>query len=207
MTALIERVVAQSSRSSSRAGVILMGHGFGGTLGLQIAATRPELVRHLVMVGSTGWYLDPTLYGPDEAVVVGMIWRRRLGTGTTDLARALTNELRLTYSEDDRPPLAALQAEAERWLAWGFNPHDEHRSAWLGAPSLWAAAKSLGCPTTVIHGARDPVLPVMHSERLAALIPGARLNIVPGAGHALSAPMRDQLLRVLRDLIEPDTTD
>jgi pimeloyl-ACP methyl ester carboxylesterase len=38
-------------------------------------------------------------------------------------------------------------------------------------------------PTLVIAGEDDPATPPEHGERIAAAIPGARLEIVPGARH------------------------
>ncbi|ALG08722.1 hypothetical protein AOZ06_18975 [Kibdelosporangium phytohabitans] len=39
--------------------------------------------------------------------------------------------------------------------------------------------------TLVLHGEQDPLFPPGNAERLAAEIPGARLRIVPGAGHEI----------------------
>jgi pimeloyl-ACP methyl ester carboxylesterase len=47
----------------------------------------------------------------------------------------------------------------------------------------WTAnASAIDTPTLVIPGELDP-LPVTEAIRLAALIPGARLEVIPGAGH------------------------
>ena len=40
-------------------------------------------------------------------------------------------------------------------------------------------------PTTVVHGAADPVFPIGHGEALARDIRGARLVTLPGGGHEL----------------------
>jgi pimeloyl-ACP methyl ester carboxylesterase len=42
---------------------------------------------------------------------------------------------------------------------------------------------SIAMPTLVLHGSRDPITPLSSGERLAALIPGARLVVAQGAGH------------------------
>ena len=38
-------------------------------------------------------------------------------------------------------------------------------------------------PTLVITGEEDEMIPVEESRRMAAAIPGAKLVIIPGAGH------------------------
>ena len=38
-------------------------------------------------------------------------------------------------------------------------------------------------PTLVVHGARDLMIPVANARTTAELVPGARLRILPDAGH------------------------
>ncbi|MFI0796198.1 alpha/beta fold hydrolase [Micromonospora rubida] len=46
-----------------------------------------------------------------------------------------------------------------------------------------ASLSAVAAPTLVVHGAEDPLFPTAHGEALAAQIPGARLEVVPGMGH------------------------
>jgi pimeloyl-ACP methyl ester carboxylesterase len=41
----------------------------------------------------------------------------------------------------------------------------------------------ISAPTLVIHGDRDEMLDVLNGELIARLVPGARLEILPGVGH------------------------
>jgi pimeloyl-ACP methyl ester carboxylesterase len=56
-----------------------------------------------------------------------------------------------------------------------------------------AAVAAIPTPTTVICGRADRLTPVRESVRLAERIPGARLEIVPGAGHMLMLEEPDRL--------------
>ncbi len=49
-------------------------------------------------------------------------------------------------------------------------------------------------PTMVVTGAQDVLIPARNSEILAERIPGARLQIIPNAGHAFFAEARDEFL-------------
>jgi pimeloyl-ACP methyl ester carboxylesterase len=49
------------------------------------------------------------------------------------------------------------------------------------APGL----RGIACPTTVMWGAQDPFLAASLGRRLADAIPGATLDVVPGARHFL----------------------
>ena len=42
---------------------------------------------------------------------------------------------------------------------------------------------AIEAPTIVLHGTEDKVVDVRNAELLAERIPGARVELVPGAGH------------------------
>jgi pimeloyl-ACP methyl ester carboxylesterase len=46
--------------------------------------------------------------------------------------------------------------------------------------------RSIKAPTLLLWGDADPISPVPVGERLAALIPDARLRVVEGANHDLA---------------------
>lgn len=54
-----------------------------------------------------------------------------------------------------------------------------------------AAAPSIRCPTLVVHGEADTIIPMRHGEALARAVgERARFAAIPGAGHndLLAAP-------------------
>jgi pimeloyl-ACP methyl ester carboxylesterase len=46
-----------------------------------------------------------------------------------------------------------------------------------------ASLSGITAVTLVLHGSDDPLFPQAHGEALAAQIPAARLEIMPGMGH------------------------
>ena len=69
----------------------------------------------------------------------------------------------------------------------------DHRSA--------LAALQLPRPLAVLCGAQDRITPPELSQETAALVPGAVLEIVDGAGHMLPCERPDAVARVLRGLL------
>jgi 3-oxoadipate enol-lactonase len=73
----------------------------------------------------------------------------------------------------------------------------------LGNTDLTAQLSSIQVPTLVIHGEQDAVVPLETARTLAASIPGARLVVIPEAGHvsnqeqpaAFNAAVREFLRR------------
>ena len=57
--------------------------------------------------------------------------------------------------------------------------------------------KKIACPTLVLTGDSDRLVPEKNSRRLAALIPGARLVVLPGAGHCFPLEQPEATLREL----------
>jgi pimeloyl-ACP methyl ester carboxylesterase len=65
---------------------------------------------------------------------------------------------------------------------------NHHRAGRIFAPDCLVPLSTITAPTTVVHGDEDPLFPLAHGEALAAAIPGARLEVVPGMGHVYFSP-------------------
>lgn len=64
-------------------------------------------------------------------------------------------------------------------------------------------AKAIKGPILLLHGDRDSLIPLRHSERIAAALPNAKLQVVPGADHNdihMHDVYRETLLKALRSL-------
>lgn len=64
------------------------------------------------------------------------------------------------------------------------------RTGWLGT-DMRQAARQVQCPTLVIHGSGDRIVPPEQAHSLVENIPGARLLEVQGGGHLM--PARDPI--------------
>jgi len=68
-------------------------------------------------------------------------------------------------------------------------------------------ARQIACPVLVLHGDRDPILPLPNGQAIAGMIPGARLTVLPGLGHALPAAFIPRIGGLIGDfLAEPSAT-
>ena len=69
----------------------------------------------------------------------------------------------------------------------------------LGGPSpAWGGAE---VPAVVMHGDLDEIVPLENGEAHAAAVPGARLVVLPGLGHAVPVFARARLVSELRALL------
>jgi pimeloyl-ACP methyl ester carboxylesterase len=67
----------------------------------------------------------------------------------------------------------------------------------LAGLDLRAELGRIDVPTTVVSGTFDSLTPHTQSRQLAELIPGATLEIVPGAGHQLLFEAPDRVAAIL----------
>ena len=96
----------------------------------------------------------------------------------TETSRAKGREFLSRFaarSEDSDPPssLAARDAQYDAIVEWGI-PDD-------GALQRLSAIR---CPTLIIQGDRDRMIPTSLSHLMAGLIPDAQIRIYPNSAHA-----------------------
>ncbi|WP_181797160.1 alpha/beta fold hydrolase [Streptomyces sp. WELS2] len=161
----------------------LVGHSLGACVAAAAAATSGDRVRSLVL--HAGWATSDTRMAAQFA-----LWRRLLAADTGLLARmVLLTAFRATAPHFRDP--AAFEREVAAFAAM-FRPEGTARQLRLDeevdiAPLL----PRVTAPSLVVAGTDDTVVPPYHQERMAELIPGARLTHVAG-GHAFpfEAPER-----------------
>jgi len=76
----------------------------------------------------------------------------------------------------------------------------------IGAEAVWLAdqrdrAASIDVPTLVLCGTEDKVTPPELSRELARLVPGARYEAIPGAGHLSNLEKPDEFNRIVEEFI------
>jgi pimeloyl-ACP methyl ester carboxylesterase len=170
----------------------VVGASMGGMIAQEIAITFPERVRSLTSIMSTTG--NPKVPGPTrEAAAVLMA--PPPATKEEYFARfAQTwNVLRNgSFPEDE----ALDPARARRTYERGLNPPGVGRQlrAILASGSRKERLRSVKAPTLVIHGTVDPLVNPEGGKDTAASIPGAKLVMIEGMGHALPIPMWPQII-------------
>lgn len=84
------------------------------------------------------------------------------------------------------------------------NDFRQFRAGRLAGVAPWPAAAMV--PTLVLHGDADTVIPLDHGEQLAAAIPGARLEVLPGAGHGFLLTRRRATADRIRRFLTEEAT-
>jgi pimeloyl-ACP methyl ester carboxylesterase len=81
----------------------------------------------------------------------------------------------------------------------GLNPPGVARqlAAIVASGSRRDALGAIRVPTLVIHGDVDPLVPLAGGIATANAIPGAKLMVIKGMGHALPMPMWSQIIEAI----------
>lgn len=178
--------------------VIVVGHSYGGGVALALAGVAPERLSGLVLVSSVG-------PGEPITVVDRLLAIRPLGTVAMTIGLAAAKRVL------EIPTVRSIgQNQPTVNAAIAIAAPDDRRSQRLSTPSIaWrqggvarafaveqrafideleglsADAAAVNAPTAVLTGGADRVVPPETSHRLAKEIKGAKLVLVPGAGHLL----------------------
>ncbi len=178
----------------------------GWSLGAQVALAAAPLVRArlsaLVLVSGTPRFTEGEgwPHGLPARGVEGLAARVR-----RDAPRAVARFFDGMFAAGELDGAGLARAEAIRGAVPPADPAALLSGLdVLARADLRSALSALDLPVLVVHGDRDAVCPPGASRAMAGAIPGARLVLVPGAGHApfLSrpGPFRDALGSFLASL-------
>ena len=114
----------------------------------------------------------------------------------TNISSASRRPGRCCASAAFREDEALDRSRAERTFERGLNPAGVGRQlrAILASGSRKERLRAVKAPTLVIHGTVDPLVRPEGGKDTAASIPGAKLLMIEGMGHALPIPMWPQII-------------
>jgi 3-oxoadipate enol-lactonase len=147
-----------------------VGLSLGGAVGMHVALEAPERLDRLVLAATS------PRFGTRET------WEARIA-----LVRAGGME-------------AAADAVLPRWFTPAFDDVESFRKMFVSTPpdvyirycellrdwDVGGKLAAISAPTLAIAGAEDPTSPPEHLEAIAAEIPDARVEVIPGGAHLLN---------------------
>jgi pimeloyl-ACP methyl ester carboxylesterase len=161
----------------------LLGYSLGGFVAQDLALVRPWAIRRLILAG-TGPKGAPGMHG----------WRKDIENATrhdagsaedllyifyahteTSQAKGTESIARIFQRSDDRDPtptLAVREAQYDAVLDWGIPNH-----------AALQRLTGIRCPTLILQGDNDLMIPTRLSHLMAGLIPDAQIRIYPDANH------------------------
>jgi len=151
--------------------VILGGVSLGGWIAAEFAVRWPERVKKLWIADAPGLWVDEE---PLADLFRVMQDREKLRELLFHDPRGHMATLVLQDNPDEDAMLAGYQSlTVLARLVWE-RPYD---------PKLASRLHRIACPTLLVWGAGDKLVPPAYGEAYRRHIPGAELKLIPGCGH------------------------
>ncbi|MBN2398243.1 MAG: alpha/beta hydrolase [Deltaproteobacteria bacterium] len=175
----------------------VVGMSMGGMIGQTMALTDPDRVRSLTSMSSTTGAPGLPPPTPEALRVLSTPPPTDRGGFTASFLATwrILNGTRFPVDEE------RVLRYAEETFERGIDPAGIVRqiAAINASGSRREELKSLTVPTLVIHGSADPLLRVECGIDTARAVPGAKLKIIEGMGHALPVPVWGEIIDAIAD--------
>ena len=167
---------------------VLVGNSMGGLIASELAIAQPQRVERLVLVSSAGisTQREPTaamrftaLSGLDRGLAAGAGLIAARADAVARHRKLRNTGLALVV----RHPSRLEPAIASELIRGAGKPGLLGALESMLADDLRSRLDQILCPTLIVWGERDRMLPVRDSEVFASLIPDARLVIFEDTGH------------------------
>ena len=162
----------------------LVGWSAGGNLALLAAAgARPDAVSAVAMVGpSMPWLMDEH----ERADLGGAVARLSELAAAGRLTEAIRASAEFPFTDDD---IAVAEhtgyfAAADRYVPHLLNVQQQAMAYQGPTPDDPAVLATISAPVLVLHGSHAKPHDLAAARHVAASVPGARTQQLPGAGHA-----------------------
>jgi 3-oxoadipate enol-lactonase len=153
--------------------VTLVGHSLGTLVAQQLAATSPETVDQLVLVGGISYFQPPTADAYRERA--DLVERE----GMDVLVDAWLEGAVSPQSHATKSGMVGLLRD----MFLRNEPQNYAKSCRALADAPKIRRDELGQPTLIITGAHDRSTPLAMAQELTASIPVSRVKVIPDVGH------------------------
>ncbi|MGD8531863.1 MAG: alpha/beta fold hydrolase [Gammaproteobacteria bacterium] len=174
-----------------------VGLSTGGFIGLRLGIRRPDLVRSLILM-DTSADAEPGHRARQYRMMLPILKY----VGYWPLRRRIASMFFSPHFRRD----AARRSDFEYWKG-RTTANDRQAMVRFGRGILERASVAgelgdIAVPTLVIVGENDIPTPVEEARRMAGGIPGARLEIIPAAGHVCTVEQPDKVTDLIAGFLE-----
>jgi pimeloyl-ACP methyl ester carboxylesterase len=186
---------------------VLMGNSFGGAVAIFLYLTSTRFRRRtlgLVLVDTVCYPQTPPGYVSELAGGMGSLlrhrWLRALAFRAGFVCAKAANVLEYAFYDPSKVPPGYLDRTVEV-----LKTPNAFEANQLSARAVERLAKKpevsaqrlreIGCPTLIVWGTNDRIVPLSFAHRLARELPGAELHTIERCGHAPQLEAPDELVR------------
>ena len=177
--AMAERVLAAAPPTFA-----LAGHSMGGRVAVEIVRRAPERVQSLALLDTGYRPLPSGQAADDERAGRYALLAIARGEGMRAMGRAWVERM---VHPDRLGESALIDAILDMIGRHTPDRYEAQIEALLARPDAVPVLRGIACPTLVLCGRQDAWSPVAQHEEIAAMVPGATLQVIDDCGHM--APM------------------
>jgi len=168
----------------------VVGHSFGGMLGAELAATRPERVSKLVLLCPIGLWTDGRPFKNPNLLSLAELGAAAFADPTGPVAT-----MALTLPEDPEALGEALIA-----ISWAMGVSTKF---WWPIPDrgLDKRIHRITAPTLVVWGAQDGIISPDYAADFARLIADGRAEVLSNAAHVPQLERFDVVPDMVREFL------
>lgn len=172
-------IAAMAARilSNAPARFALLGTSMGGYIALEMMRQAPERVAGLALVSTSA--------RADSAEQLAARRRQSQMVEEGHFDALVDAAFPAVVAERNESDLDLLRAWRRMATAVGPEGFLRQQAATMARSDSRDLLAGISCPTVVIHGAEDRLIPVAAAEEIEAAVPGATLRLVAQAGHFL----------------------
>ncbi len=170
----------------------LVGASMGGMIAQEVAIRYPTRLLSLTSIMST---TGDTKLPRSEPQALAVLFKATPKKRDSYLKRYAETWKVLAGDVMPLDP-AHTFAQGELGYSRGINPKGVARQlkAVIAAPDRTPELARVTVPTLVMHGSKDPLVPIAHGRATAHAIPGSNFEVIEGMGHALPRAAWPQLI-------------
>lgn len=188
----------------------LVGVSMGGMVAQEFALNFPGRTLSLTSIMSSGNIIDEKLPPISKKVVLDLV-RTGIKYG---ILKNEKNQIKMqlaarTILKGDSEYDIDYKGISEQVLynirkRKGFNPRAsaQHHEATYRSGSRYEKLRNLKIPVLIIHGIKDPFIPVEHSKKLASVIPDSKTRWFNNMGHDFPPVLEDSIVFEIDMLIQ-----
>ena len=179
--------------------VHLVGISMGGMIGQHVSAIAPERVASFTAIMTTTG--NPKLPRPGRQVMQAMIRRGPQPTTRDEIIDQSVRTFGIIGTPGEDQNKNGMRDRITRSYDRSYNPAGVIRqmSAIIAAGDFRKYTRRIKAPTLVIHGNKDPLVPIEGGFEIARLVQDARMEVIDGMGHDVPPRFLPQITKLLLD--------
>ncbi len=173
----------------------IVGASMGGMIAQMVAANHPEKALSLTSIMST---TGNRSLPPAKPEAMAVLMTPPSDDFDTRIENAIKSQKAIGSpgfpADEARLRANAIASQKRMYYPAGFS---RQMAAIMASGDRRDALKTIAAPTTVLHGADDPLVPLEGGKDTAATIPGAELVVIPGMGHDFPLALVDRIADIV----------